>query len=160
MATITLTVEGWKEAVKKLKQLEPQVGKKIFRKELRKQAKVVQAALKQSAPVATPGSEGDWWSVFNDTLDPGTTRDNINIRAMKRSRKAGIGMEIGLFNDAKGWPQDVYFYPPHVELGTRYRDAHPWMRPTFNRIAQGLANSIAAGIVAGINQAVAALATK
>ena len=155
MATITLTVEGWKEAVKKLKQLEPQVGKKIFRKELRKQAKVVQAALIMAAPVMQPGEDG----TAVPERAPGTTRKNIKIRAMKRSRR-GVGMEIGLFNDAKGWPQDVDFYVPHVEFGTSYRDAHPWMRPTFNRMAQGLANSIAAGIVAGINQAVAALATK
>ena len=112
MAAKTIFVTGDKEVDRKLAALEPTVQRKVGRKALRQAVKaIVLPKAKADAPI-----------------DTGALESSLTVRAMPRSRKARIGYVVqtrdGAFKGAQ-------FYGGFQELGTKYMEADPFLRPAL-----------------------------
>lgn len=101
-----ITVRGDRELIAQLNALPKNVRNKILRTRLRAGAKITQTRAKQLAPVDADRNHG---------APPGTLRNSIKVRAMKRSRTA-LGYMVG--TGEKDY-QGVAFYGAFVEYGHR-----------------------------------------
>jgi HK97 gp10 family phage protein len=104
-------VTGVKELDAQLKLVEANVGRKAGRKATREGAKIVAADAKRL--------------VAHDT---GLLESSIKVRALKKQRtRFGHGVAMGAEYVAEGLPH----YGRFVELGTKYMDADPFLRPAL-----------------------------
>ena len=110
-----ISLLGDKELQRKLTRLVPAVQRKVLKKALRKAGKVVLAAARAAAPVRT-----------------GNLRRFLRLGDMK-SRRDRVGVEVRTgTRDELGIPQGSrFYYPAHIELGTRKLPARPYLRPAL-----------------------------
>lgn len=128
-----MIVTGIPEIDRALKQLPAVVGKKVIRQALRKGAKVIQAEAKRLAPVKT-----------------GRLKKEIKVRSGNRSRKR---VNVNVLVDGEKF-EGGDFYPAYVEYGTPTAEAHPYMRPAYEKEGANAARIIEKEIAEGIEREV------
>ena len=114
-------------------------ARKPVRQSLRRSAKRVQQTASQLAPRSsgarqTRGRDGRFRTLRDQRPLRQRLHRNFQVRAIRRTRTA-IGSVVqtapreryGIPPDAKG------FYPVHQELGTRFHEAQPSLRPAFEQ---------------------------
>lgn len=130
-----VVVTGVKEIDRRLRRLEPRVGKKVIRQAIRKALRPVLAAAKANAPV-----------------ESGALRRSIKIRAVKSKlrRKGVVGLDVRVDRKtfrresskaakssagdkpAGGGPEsDGDWYAAVVEFGDSTHAGHPFMGPAY-----------------------------
>jgi HK97 gp10 family phage protein len=124
------SVQGTKDLIKKLKQLEPRIANKVLKVELRAAIKEISTAIKANTPVG----------------ETKQLKRAIKTRAAKsRKWRIAFNSQIGAGN-FKG----STFYGAMVELGTEYQEAQHFMQETFdaksNEMKADLPRRIAEGI--------------
>lgn len=117
-----LVVTGIPELDAKLKALEPKLQKKAIRQSVRAAMKPILSATRAAAPVKT---------------DELKIRKYIKLRALKRSRKGFLGVEVACVG-SDGTPMIAYtksgkrvFIPYAIEFGHKGAPPHPFMRPAY-----------------------------
>ena len=126
-------VTGVAEIDRALRDLEPKLGKKVIRQEMRKSLKATQTAAKQLAPVAS-----------------GAVRNAIKIRAGKTKRgRISIIVILG-----EGDFVGKTFYGAFVDLGTKRIIARMFMTRAFESTKDSAKNQAVAGILAGLEKIV------
>ncbi|WP_165068264.1 HK97-gp10 family putative phage morphogenesis protein [Paludisphaera rhizosphaerae] len=110
-------VTGIEEIDRRLRQLEPAIGKKVVRQAIRQALKPVLAAAKANAPV-----------------ESGALKRSIKLRAVKPKvrRKGVVGLDVRVDKDSA---EGGAWYAPRVELGDSTHVGHPFMAPAY--AAQG-----------------------
>lgn len=114
--------EGAKELQRKLKKLESKQQKRVMRKSVKEGSKLVVDAAKLNAK----------------RIDDPHTRDAIykNIKAKKMKKRdaqrehGDMGYQIGVNVSETAKGGDTFYYG-FVELGTRYMQAEPYLRPAL-----------------------------
>lgn len=92
------------------------VQKRLLKKAMRPAAKIVQARAKALAP-----------------RDTGKLARHLTVRALKRSRtKIGVRVMTGKRHKLGIDANSRWYYPAHVELGTKHRPATPYLRPALH----------------------------
>ena len=140
-------VTGVEELDKKLAEFEPKLQKKWLRQAMRDGLKLVLAEAQDNCPVLS-----------------GLTKDNIKIRAGKRSRsKITMFVRVGPSDDLVKTTLDGkrYFTPACVEYGHKGRPAtvsgieygttevvaHPFMRPAYDSTAEDARDTTMAALL-------------
>ncbi|MBN1807187.1 MAG: HK97 gp10 family phage protein [Sedimentisphaerales bacterium] len=147
---MSIKVEGVKELEKKLKELEPKVGRKIVRQALHAGAKVIQKAQKESAKNIVGGNLGS------------EIARNIVVRAIKMRTKNRYGV-AALINPKEEsfiyYTKDDtrYYIPAAVEYGHTNEDgtyvcSMPFMRLAFDAEKENAANVIISELKKGIER--------
>lgn len=112
---VSVELEGWEELERKLRKLGGDVNvQQVIEDALAEGGEYLRSALQAGAPYRT-----------------GQLRDNIVI-----SRKGREKYSIRVGPDGDG------FYGRFLEYGTRRMRPHPWMRPTFDRVAHEVEQAI------------------
>lgn len=140
MARIDLFLKGDIELQQELQDLPAKLENKILRKAIRESMKpVLNDARANVSTYRVTGKHTD------------KIRKGLKIRALKRRRgRLGVGI-ITPPREAIGIdPADKWYYPAHIELGTKKTPPHPFLRDALNSnkdsILEDLRNRIRAGL--------------
>jgi HK97 gp10 family phage protein len=113
-----MVITGIRNIDRKLKRLEPRLGKKILRQALRAGLKIIQAEVKAQVPVKT-----------------GATRKAVQVRAVKRRKRGGIELEcrIAASSELKreSTTGKTVFYPAIVQYGRKGVPPDPFMTRAY-----------------------------
>ncbi len=129
---VSVKLLGAKELDRKLRKLEPKIGKKVIKGALREAAKMILKVAKQKVPV-----------------DTGALKKDLKVRAMKR-KKGRYGVLIGT---AAGWGKGKTFYGAYLEFGTSKRPAKPFLRPAFDETKEAVIRRLKRRLKVGIERA-------
>jgi HK97 gp10 family phage protein len=138
---IDVDIAGMHELEQRLRELGPQLEKKVIRQALRAAARPVldQARANLGPPYRKTGKHTD------------PLRRGLKIRAL-RPRRGRFGVAVQTPTRAElGIPADSpWYYPAHIELGTRRTAAQPYLRNALAAKRQAARESIVQAIQAGI----------
>lgn len=144
MDSVTFSVSGVEQLIKRLHTLEEKVQKKVLNPALRAGAKLVAPEVRKNAP------KGPTRKVKGETVRGGALRRSIKVRAMKRKKyRVGINVMIG-----KGFFKGKTWYGGVIELGAPNRKikGQHFMRRAYEskreEVVQKVSNMILAGILA------------
>ena len=113
--TVSVELEGWEELERKLKRIGGEVNvQRVIEDALAEGGEHLKAALQAGAPYRT-----------------GQLRGSIVI---SRNGREKYSIRVG--------PDGDGFYGRFLEYGTRKMRPHPWMRPTFDRVAHEVEQAI------------------
>jgi len=129
---MSIIITGDKEVDAELKKVEPKLAKKALRKAARKGAKIVQARMKQLAPVRT-----------------GKLRKAIKVRAQKRSRTQ-LGARV--ISDSIIRDGEKTYYGMAWEYGTKKITARPFIRPAAEASRQEVTDIFRKEVAAQIKE--------
>lgn len=129
MTSDVMKVEGLKELTRSLDRLGTTGANRAVRSGVRRTALQIKKEVQAKAPVghitrtrrgkrASSGSK-------NKVITPGTLRRNISVRT--RAKRFAVG---GSFSATIGF-KGQGFHGSFIELGTRYHQPRPFLRPTF-----------------------------
>jgi HK97 gp10 family phage protein len=154
---VSMKLTGAKEIEKKLRELEPKVGRKVVRQALRSGAKIIQKAQKDSAKSVVGGSLGS------------KIARNIVVRAMKKKTKNRYGVTALINPKEESFIHHTkdnkrYYIPAAIEYGhakpgrgggsspPKDVPARPFMRPAFDAEKENAANVIISELKKGIER--------
>lgn len=110
MADAILDVKGDKELIAALRGLEPKLLKKAFRRTFRVLGKIAADATRANVPVKT-----------------GALKRSVKVRAVKRTRKGTVGVNVISGGKLAG----AEYYGHFVEYGTKKMAARRFMRHAY-----------------------------
>lgn len=133
---VDITLIGDKQLIKLFKTLPDKLQKKFAVQALRAEAKLVKGEIQAATPVLT-----------------GRLKKSMKVKSVKRSRvKIGVKIETGTRAELGIPPDSKWYYPAHVELGTRTRPAKSFMRKTVHRTRARHQQNIGKQIVTAIER--------
>lgn len=107
-----------------LKRLHKLGDKKLANAALRRGLRTGTKRIAKDAVNNAPVHEGPYPPSREDRI-PGTYRESIKVRAIKRTRKA-VGVRVA------DWRKDGAYYGAFGELGTKHQRAYPVLRKAFD----------------------------
>jgi len=131
MSFMKIEIEGVKKLEKRLKSLEPKVGKGIVRGALKDAAKPLLQEAKERVPVKS-----------------GDLKKSLRVRTMKR-KKGRYGVEMATKD---GWFKGDQYYGAFLEFGTKNMPAKPFMRPAYDNKKDEAASIIKSRIKSGLKR--------
>jgi len=138
---IDISVLGDKKLQKQLKNIELKMQKKIVKKALRMGTKVVLARAKALVPVSLGNTQGKH------------LRDTLKIKAFSKKGVFGSTVITGTREQLGIDANDRWYYPAHVELGTKKMSPRPYLRPALRNNVEKIKRIVGVEIKRGINQA-------
>jgi HK97 gp10 family phage protein len=121
VGVLAISIPELPELLARLKKIgDKKLANKAFRKGLRTGTKRMAKEAKANAPV----HDGPYPESRKDR-EPGTYKNSIKVRAIKRTRK-GVGMRVADFR------RDGAYYGAFGELGTKHQKANPVLRAAFD----------------------------
>lgn len=126
MASMSVSMTGWDEAIDKLKGMSPQLQKKCLRPAARTAMNIVRDEARRNVPV-----------------DSGLTKRNI-ITTVSTKRDF-VSARVGVRGGGKKQSNNP-FYWRFIELGTQYIEAKPFLQPALTKNIQAVTNKMAEAI--------------
>lgn len=159
MAFASIKITGAKELERKLKTLEPKIGRKIVKQSLREGAKIFKARIKAAAPVGrTQNRTRVKKTVATTSRQKGYMRRSITVRAATKNRRGTYAVMTTF--DTRRFPSLIvksragkrYFYPAAVEYGHKGAPAHPFIRPAFDAVGRHAERRVLRKMAQGIER--------
>jgi HK97 gp10 family phage protein len=119
MSAVKVVITGIKDIDKRLRQLEPKVGRKVVRQAIRASLKIMAQEVKNQVPVRT-----------------GLTKSSVQVRALKAKKRGAIALEVRISGKVEGLIKTTrkgkrFFTPALVEYGHKGVAPNPFMRRAF-----------------------------
>ncbi len=135
-----VSVTGDKRLQKRFGTLTPKVQGKVLRPALRKTAKVALPAIRAAAPRAS-----------------GAMAKGLKVRATKQKRRrggrrVGVGIHTPPREKLGISPDDPYYYPAGVELGTEFLSGASFMRGPFRSLRDRMLRVLRVSLWRGIRK--------
>jgi len=138
MAGVSILMLGDLELQKKLQALPDKLEKQIVKKAIRKAMKPILERARQLAP-----------------KDTGRMAATLRIVTLRSRQRGKFGMQVvsGTKPDLGIAAGSKWYYPAHVELGTRKMPARSYLRAAMDSLRESTLEKIKAEIGAGIERA-------
>lgn len=149
---VSIAVVGAEDVRKKLLDIQMKYRRKIVSRAVRAAAKVLLAAVKALAPVGATGKLARFLRVRVLRPSKGTGKGTIRIGVIHGTRE-----QMGFDPKSSKWKQQKtgkeWFYPAHVEYGTRKRPAQSHLRRALHEQRENLIAVIGRELEAGLEEA-------
>ena len=148
MADELITLTGFKELAKALRELGPRVAKNALRRSVASGAAVIRNEAKARAPVDTGEMKKDIQiKRLRETRGEMSVKYIVFVRSGKKSRMSGKARNVS--KDS--------FYWRFQEFGTSKMAAHPFMRPALAAKRAAAVDAIKEKLTEGVHKAAAEL---
>lgn len=149
---VSIAVVGAEDVRKKLLDIQMKYRRKIVSRAVRAAAKALFAAVKAIAPVGATGKLSRFLRVRVLRPSKGTGKGTVRIGVIHGTRA-----QMGFDPKSAKWRQQEtgkdWFYPAHVEYGTKKRPAQPHLRRALKEQRENLLGIIGRELEAGLEEA-------